>query len=215
MDICYNHIVYARKCVQDRMASGGDKVIYGYCRATTEKQIKDGYLDRQAELISDRYFYAEIYKEESVDLNNTPVFDNLIETLKPEDTLVITKMDRFARNISSAISIIRNLRNKGIKVHILNLGLVDDSALGKVVFNCLEAFEDFDKALLVERTQSGKAKAKQNKNFKEGRPKKYTDKQLKEAVDLLNIYSYKKVEEMTGISKSTLIRGKRQFSKSL
>lgn len=189
-------------------------MIYGYCRATTEKQIQDGYLDDQAELISDRYFYAEIYKEESIDLNETPVLDKLLGLLKSGDTFVVTQMDRFAKNINSVIAIIDNLRKNNVKVHILNLGLIDDSALGKVVFTCLQAFEDFEKAMLVERTQSGKMKAKKEKNFKEGRPRKYTDDQLIEAVDLLKTYSYKKVEEMTGISKSTLIRGKRQFGQS-
>lgn len=186
-------------------------MIYGYCRATTEKQIKDGYLEDQAELISDRYFYAEIFKEDSTDLNQTPVLNELLDKLNGDDTFVVTQMDRFAKNITSVIEIIEDLKQRGVKVHILNLGLIDDSALGKVVFNCLSAFEEFEKALLVERTQSGKMKAKKEKNFREGRPRKYTDEQLKEAVQLLNIYSYKKVEEMTGISKSTLIRGKRQF----
>ena len=64
--------------------------------------------------------------------------------------------------------------------------------------------------MIVERTQEGKAIAKQNPDFKEGRPKKFSKAQIKHALDLLNEYSYKQVEQMTGISKSTLIRAKRK-----
>ena len=63
--------------------------------------------------------------------------------------------------------------------------------------------------MIVERTQTGKAVARQDPNFREGRPKKYTSCQLQHAMDLLNSgKSYKQVEAMTGISKSTLLRAK-------
>ncbi|WP_459479680.1 hypothetical protein [Clostridium saccharoperbutylacetonicum] len=64
--------------------------------------------------------------------------------------------------------------------------------------------------MIIERTQSGKAIAKTKEAFKEGRPKTYTDKQLDHALNLLSINggdkSYNEVVEITGISKSTLIR---------
>lgn len=64
--------------------------------------------------------------------------------------------------------------------------------------------------MIVERTQEGKAIAKLSPDFKEGRPKKFSKVQINHALDLLNKYSYKQVEQMTGISKSTLIRAKRK-----
>lgn len=64
--------------------------------------------------------------------------------------------------------------------------------------------------MIVERTQEGKAIAKLNPDFKEGRPKKFSKVQINHALDLLSEYSYKQVEQMTGISKSTLIRAKRR-----
>lgn len=64
--------------------------------------------------------------------------------------------------------------------------------------------------MIVERTQAGKEIAKTKNGFKDGRPKSYTEYQLKNAMDLLaDGNSYTKVVEMTGISKSTLIREKR------
>ena len=85
--------------------------------------------------------------------------------------------------------------------------------MGNILFKTLCAVNNFDKALLVERIQSGKNKAKKTSGFKEGRPKKFSQDQIEEALEMLNSYSYKKVEELTGISKSTLIRAKKQAIK--
>ena len=62
----------------------------------------------------------------------------------------------------------------------------------------------------MERTQTGKAVARQDPNYREGRPRKYTTTQLHHAIELLDFgKTYRQVEAMTGISKSTLIRAKK------
>jgi DNA invertase Pin-like site-specific DNA recombinase len=71
-------------------------------------------------------------------------------------------------------------------------------------------FAESERGMIVERTQEGKAIAKQKPDFKEGRPKKYGKKQIEHALKLLENNSYKQVEDKTGISKSTLIRAKRK-----
>ncbi len=68
--------------------------------------------------------------------------------------------------------------------------------------------------MIIERTQEGKAIARQNPNFREGRPFKYSQKQIEHALTLKEAHSYKQVEEMTGISKSTLIRVKNRLLSS-
>ena len=76
------------------------------------------------------------------------------------------------------------------------------------------AFAEYERGMIVERTQTGKADARQNPNFREGRPKKNTKCQLQHAMDLLhNGKSCKQVEAMTGISKCTLIRTRRTQEK--
>ncbi|SER07508.1 hypothetical protein SAMN05216362_1457 [Piscibacillus halophilus] len=72
------------------------------------------------------------------------------------------------------------------------------------------SFAEFERDMIVERTQEGKAIAKQRDDFREGRPKKYNKKQIEHAISLKENNSYKQVEEMTGISKSTLIRAKKE-----
>ena len=68
------------------------------------------------------------------------------------------------------------------------------------------AFAQFERDMIVERTQEGKAIAKQKDGFTEGRPKSYTEKQMNHAIGLLDSNSYNEVSGITGISKSTLIR---------
>ena len=95
-------------------------------------------------------------------------------------------------------------------VHVLNMGLMDNTPTGKLIRNIMLAFAEFERDMIVERTQEGKTIAKQNPDFKEGRPKKFSKAQVNHAVELLNEYSYKQVEQMTGISKSTLVRAKKE-----
>lgn len=92
------------------------------------------------------------------------------------------------------------------------MGLVEDTPTGRLILSVMLAFAEFERDMIVERTQEGKAIAKQHNDFREGRPKKYSKKQLKHAINLKDNegYSYKQVDEMTGISKSTLIRAKRK-----
>ena len=72
------------------------------------------------------------------------------------------------------------------------------------------AFAEYERGMIVERTQTGKAVARLDPNYREGRPKKYTKCQLHHAIELLDSgKSYKQVEAMTGISKSTLTRARR------
>lgn len=62
--------------------------------------------------------------------------------------------------------------------------------------------------MIIERTQEGKAIARRQPDFREGRPRLYNRKQIQHALDLLQDHSYRQVTELTGISKSTLIRAK-------
>lgn len=79
-----------------------------------------------------------------------------------------------------------------------------------LIFTIFSAFAEFERDMIVERTQEGKMLAKQNPDFREGRPKKFTKQQINHALTLLENHSYKQVEDMTGISVSTLVRAKKK-----
>lgn len=106
--------------------------------------------------------------------------------------------------------LITELIDKGVRVDVCNLGVLDNSSMSTLMRNILLSFAQFERDMIVERTQEGKAIARQNPEFREGRPKKYSKAQISHAVELLDTYSYKQVEAMTGISKSTLMREKRK-----
>src|SRR5699024_8508284 len=139
-----------------------------------------------------------------------PAFNELLKELEKGDTLVITKLDRFARSTIDGINTIKELFERGIRVHVLNMGLVEDTPTGRLIFNVMLAFAEFERDMIIERTQEGKAIARKDPNFREGRPKKYSKKQIEHAIKLKETNTYTQVEEMTGISKSTLIRARRE-----
>lgn len=121
----------------------------------------------------------------------------------------MAKLDRFARSVSQASDLITKLIDNGIRVDVCNLGILDNSSMSTLMRNILLSFAQFERDMIVERTQEGKAIARQNPDFREGRPKKYSRTQINHALELLNEYSYKQVEQMTGISKSSLIRARK------
>lgn len=187
-------------------------MIYGYARVSTKKQL-DGYgLDVQRKEILDKYPTAVIFEEQYTGSKlDRPVFANLISILKENDILVVSKLDRFARNTVEGIKVVENLFKKKVSIHILNIGLLEDTPMGRFFLTTMLAVAELERNMIIERTQTGKELAKQNPNFKEGRPPKYTDDELLEAVLLLEEFSYSQVVKATGISKSTLIRYKRMF----
>lgn len=182
-------------------------MVYGYARVSTKAQLENNSLEQQQKEIISRYSGAVMYKEAWTGMSaERPVFREVLDKLKRDDTLVVAKLVRFCRTTKEGLDLIDQLMRKGIKIHILNMGLIEDTPMGKLIVTNLLAFAEFERNMIIERTQAGKAVAKTKAGFKEGRPKKYTQEQLNHALELLKNNSYKEVERMTRISKSTLIR---------
>jgi len=183
-------------------------MIIGYARVSTKWQLKEGHsIEVQTRNILDRYDDAEIRVEQYTGTTmHRPIFNKLIEDLKQGDTLVVTKLDRLARNTVEGISIVQELFNKGISVHVINIGLLENTSMGKFFLTTLLAVAEMERNTIIERTQTGKAIAKTKEGFKEGRPKIYTSKQINNAIEMLKNNSYTEVAAITRISKSTLIR---------
>ena len=190
-------------------------MIYGYARVSTKGQAKDGNsLESQMEILRENGA-IEIYSDSFTGTKtDRPEFNKLLEVLKAGDTLMVTKLDRFARSMTQGSELVNELINKGIKVNILNIGMMDNTPASKLIRNIFFSFAEFERDMIVERTQEGKAIAKTKEGFKEGRPKKHTKEQLDHALAMLTINggnkSYTEVERLLGISKSTLIREMRK-----
>lgn len=189
-------------------------MIYGYCRVSSKGQADNTSFEQQEKEIQKEckeYSEVKIYKEQFTGTTTQrPILDELLNELQDKDKLVVTKLDRLARSTREGIDLIQILFDKGVSVHVLNVGLLENTPMGKFFLTTLLAVAELERNMIVERTQTGKAIAKLNPNFKEGRPKKYNKEQINHALELLETMSYKQVEKLTGISKSTLIREKRQ-----
>jgi DNA invertase Pin-like site-specific DNA recombinase len=187
-------------------------MVYGYARVSTATQGRDGNsLEDQVAALT-AYGCQEIVQEAFTGKTmDRPEFQSLLTRLTAQDTLVVTKLDRFARTAIDGVQTVRNLFERGVKVHILNMGLVENTLTGNLILTVMLAFAEYERGMIVERTQTGKSVARLNPDFKDGRPRKFTDAQIQLALDLLDSgKSYGQVQHMTGISKSTLIRARRQ-----
>jgi len=184
-------------------------MIYGYARVSTKTQARDGNgLESQEEALR-AAGAMQIYKDAFTGTTtDRPEFDALMKQISSGDTMVVTKLDRIARSASEGSKLVQELLNRGISVHVLNMGKMDNTPTGKLICQIMFAFAEFERDLIVERTQEGRAIARRQPNFREGRPKKFSRKQIDHALELLHDHSYSQVTELTGISKATLARAK-------
>lgn len=187
-------------------------MIYGYARVSTHGQAKDGNsLDAQAEQLQSagaEKIYSDEYTGTKAD---RPQFVKLLADIRSGDTLIVTKLDRFARSVSQGIDLINTLNKKGVTVNVLNIGVIGDTPTGRLTRNIFLAFAEFERDMIVERTTEGKRIARTKPDFKEGRPHKYSKEQIQLALTLLQDNTYSSVEKMTGISKASLVRYKREY----
>ena len=181
-------------------------MIYGYMRVSTAGQSKGNSFEEQERLLR-KNGATELYQDAFTGTRtDRPNFTILLNKLQDGDTLVITKLDRFARNTAEGLNVIQHLLERGVKVNILNMGTIDTTPTGKLILTVMLAFAEFERDMIVQRTTEGKAIARTKDNFVEGRPPKYDEDTVEAALELLEHYNYREVAAITGISKSTLYR---------
>ena len=180
---------------------------YGYARVSTRGQAHDGSsLEAQREALLTAGA-NEIFEEACSGAKaERPELKRLLETIKDGDTFIVTKLDRIARTAKQGLDLIDNLNKKNVIVQILNMGVIDNTSVGKLLRTMMFGFAEFERDMIVERTQEGKRIAKQNPDFREGRPPKFTEVQINHALELLKDHSFNQVSKITGISVSTLKR---------
>ncbi len=186
-------------------------MIYGYARVSTVRQMKNGNsLEDQVAKLKEAGALEVVCDSYTGTKMERPEFSALLDRLQPGDKLIVTKLDRFARTAVEGGAIVKELHEKGVTIHILNMGIADNTPMGKLMVTMLLAFAEFERDMIVERTQAGKAIARADGKRVDGRPKKFKPEQMEHAMQLLADNSFTEVERMTGISKSTLIRESRR-----
>lgn len=137
--------------------------VFAYCRVSTFDQSTENQLREIAAAgfdVAPRRMVAETVSG-SVPASERKGFASLVAKLEEGDVLVVTKLDRLGRNAMDVRATVEALTGLGVRVHCLALGGVDlTSAAGKMTMGVLAAVAEFERDLLIERTQSGLARAK-------------------------------------------------------
>lgn len=181
-----------------------------YIRVSTYGQDKDGnsveYQERKLRAAGAEKIYKDIFTGKKTE---RPQFNKLKEVVSSGDTIIVTRLDRFARSLVQASDMITKLIERNVSIQVLGLGMLDNSSESTLFRNLLLSFAQFERDMIIEHTKEGKAIARQSPGYREGRPR-IEKERIDHAMELLKKESYKQVSEETGKSKSTLIREKRR-----
>lgn len=174
----------------------------GYARVST----KDQNLDLQlAEL--EKAGCEKVYSEHKSGVKARLELTEAIKYLRKGDILVVYKFDRLGRSLSDLLSIISELHEKGVEIMSLKDNIDTSSVSGKLMMHIFASLAEFERDLIVERTQAGR-KAAMAKGKKMGRPKLKRNKKAKATAMLYEKnLSIDQIQEQLGIrSKSTVYR---------
>ena len=148
-------------------------MIYGYARVSTKGQDKYGNgLEVQEKQLRENGAEVIYYESFTGTKKSRPELDKLLSVIKEGDTVVVTKLDRIARSTRDGLDIIDELLNKGVAINILNMGKFDNSPTGKLMRTIFFAFAEFERDMIVLRTQEGKEICRNDPDWKEGRKRK-------------------------------------------
>lgn len=193
---------------------------YGYIRVSTHGQARNGgsLIDQREKLIeagvAEQDIAVDVFTGTKLD---RPGFDELLKRLQTGDELVVCKLDRFARTAAEGSLLVKELVGKGVRVNILNMGVADNTPMGRLMVTVLLAFAEYERDMIVERTQAGKDVARQRPDYREGRPrKKYSEKAFKAAAEAVvgGTLTQREAAEQAGMPLTTFATRYRQWRKS-
>lgn len=189
-------------------------IVYGYARVSTANQNLNEQLAELKEAgVADQNIYSEKFTGTTTD---RPEFQRLLQQLKANDTLVVTKLDRFARNTREALAIIEPLLDQDTIIRVLNLGTIENTPMGRMIVRTLLSVAEMERDMIVERTQAGKEYAKKkNPNYREGRPRRQIGEHEWAVYDYLKSHSVKQTTQAFNVSRSTVFRIKKQINMQL
>ncbi|KKN78171.1 hypothetical protein LCGC14_0352720 [marine sediment metagenome] len=207
----FAHVEY--RCHRIRTDFGLMSRTFAYARVSTLCQTTDNQLHeiRSAGFdVQSRRVISETVSG-SVAANQRAGFKRLVDRMESGDILVVTKMDRLGRNALDVRSTVELLAELGIKVHCLALGGVDlTSPTGRMTMSVINAVAEFERDLLIERTQAGLERAKAQGKIL-GRPARLSGEQKAAVLEKLGEgASVSKLSREYCVSRQTIIRVRRQ-----
>lgn len=175
---------------------------FGYARVSTEQQN----LDRQLDALR-KYGVDMIYNEKMTGTKrDRPELTKLLDRMTEGDTVVIESLSRLGRSTKDLIELTELFQSKGVHLVSLKESIDTSTSTGKLLFTLMSAIAQFERDVIADRTREG-LNAARARGRKGGRPKASTDA-IKKAIKLYNTgqYSIKEIQDLTGVTKSTLYR---------
>lgn|SRR5699024_6339141 len=176
--------------------------IYGYARVSTKEQD----LNRQIDLL-ESYNCNEILTEKMTGTKaDRPELERLLDKLRPGDMVVVESFSRLGRSTKDLINLVNYFEENDIKLISSKENFDTSTPQGRLMMTVFQAFSQFERDLIVERTKEGLQSARA-RGRKGGRPR-VKQKDIERAMKLYDskIYSTAEIQEMSGISKATLYR---------
>lgn len=159
-------------------------MLIGYARVSTSKQGQS--LDTQREALIDagcdpNHIYTDTISGTKW---QRPGLDDALAYMRPDDTLVVTRLDRLGRNLAETVNTIADLAERGINVKVLEPALDTSRPADKVVINVMASLAEWERDLLIQRTREGVAHARAQGRIAGPKPK-ISDEQARQAKTLV------------------------------
>ena len=137
--------------------------IVGYARTSTLEQVA-GFEAQLRDLKAAGC--TKLFQEQVSSIAKRQQLEAVLEYLREGDTLIVTKLDRLARNVTHLGQLVADLRGKGVSLRILDLGLDTSTPTGELILNMMGAVAQFERQMMLERQREGIAKAKTEGKYK-------------------------------------------------
>lgn len=137
--------------------------IVGYARTSTLEQVA-GFEAQLRDLTAAGCI--KLFQEQVSSVAKRQQLEACLDYLREGDTLIVTKLDRLARNVAHLGQLVAMLKDKGVSLRVLDLGLDTGTPTGELILNMMGAVAQFERQMMLERQREGIAKAKTEGKYK-------------------------------------------------
>ena len=176
---------------------------YGYARVSTDDQnpaLQLAALKRSG--------CKTVFKDDGLSGATTkrPALLRCLKTLQHGDTLIVWKLDRLGRSLRDLITMLDDLRSRGVKFRSLTEAIDTDTPTGRAMWQMIGVLAELERSLISERTRAG-VKAARSRGVKFGRKRKLSDQQIEHARKLIEKgESRQYVADLLNVGRVTLYR---------
>ena len=177
--------------------------LIGYARVSTTDQKAELQVDALTAAGCGRVFTDRA----SGSLASRPQLDRMLDHLRPEDVVVVWRLDRLGRSLKNLIAIVDDLKDRGVGFRSLSESIDTTTANGKLFFSIMGALAEFERELISERTMAG-LEAARARGRVGGRPSKMTPEKVKVAREMYESkeFTVEAIAETIGVSRKTVYR---------